>query len=110
MGKSLLAMAAIPQLLFPKQVLSIPQCDTIKNHQYKSGEYTYIDNILNPIWLRLTNFLPLWMAPNLVTLIGWFNILSMWLLLNIYAPTPESPTPTWVLLFAAWAVIFYQTM
>ena len=98
------------KVLFPPQILSTPQCETIKNHKYKSGEYTPIDLKLNPIWLKLTDFLPLWMAPNLVTLIGWFHIILLWLTIMIYQPTPDAPTPAWVLFLASYCIILYQTM
>jgi ethanolaminephosphotransferase len=42
----------------------------IKNHKYKGGEYTPIDLILNHFWAASTEYLPMWMAPNIVTLLG----------------------------------------
>jgi hypothetical protein len=42
----------------------------IKNHKYQPGEYSAIDNLLNPFWVWIVEFLPMWMAPNLVTLLG----------------------------------------
>lgn len=48
----------------------------LKNYKYKSGGYSWLDNKMNPFWLWSVNFLPMWMAPNLVTLIGFFFMLS----------------------------------
>jgi len=92
-------------------ILTSEQLETIKNHKYVAGTYTPIDNILNPMWLKLTTFLPLWMAPNLVTLLGWFHMIFLWSLITSYAPTaPDWHTPCWVLLLAAWCLMVYQTM
>ena len=82
LGKSRFATMAI---------LTSEQLETIKNHKYVAGTYTPIDLILNPAWLKLTTFLPLWMAPNLVTLLGWFHMIFLWSLITSYAPT----APDW---------------
>lgn len=42
----------------------------IENYRYKSSEYTYLDNLLNPFWTWAASFVPLSVAPNLVTLAG----------------------------------------
>jgi ethanolaminephosphotransferase len=43
----------------------------LKNYKYKSGEYSVCDKILTPFWNWCVELLPLWLAPNLVTLIGF---------------------------------------
>merc|ERR1711907_575484 len=110
MGTAQSIMAGLVKAFFPPQILSTPQCETIKNHQYKAGQYTPLDLAMNPMWQRLTEFLPLWMAPNLVTLLGWFHMMFMWLMLMAYRPTPEEPPPSWALFLAAYCLIVYQTM
>ena len=44
--------------------------ETIKNHKYVSGTWTYLDTAMNPFWNRFANLIPLNIAPNLVTLTG----------------------------------------
>eukprot|EP00658_Telonema_sp_P-2_P080114 TRINITY_DN7903_c0_g2_i11.p1 TRINITY_DN7903_c0_g2~~TRINITY_DN7903_c0_g2_i11.p1 ORF type:complete len:375 (+),score=61.81 TRINITY_DN7903_c0_g2_i11:60-1184(+) len=95
---------------FPQPILSDPQLTAIKNHRYVGGTYTPIDNLLNPAWLALTELLPMTMAPNLVTLVGWFHILFMWGLVTVYAPTEHYTPPNLVFLVAAWCLLVYQTM
>jgi hypothetical protein len=46
------------------------------NYQYKSGGYSWLDNKMNPFWATIVEFLPKWMAPNLVTLIGFSFMIS----------------------------------
>jgi len=48
----------------------------LKNYKYVSGGYSIMDNWMNPWWVWCVEFLPLWMAPNLVTLIGFFFMIS----------------------------------
>ena len=48
----------------------------LKNYKYVSGEYSHMDYVMTPFWNKAVEFLPLWMAPNLVTLIGLFFTLS----------------------------------
>ena len=40
----------------------------IATHQYRSGDYTHLDNFLNPMWTYLTELLPMWLAPNMVNI------------------------------------------
>jgi ethanolaminephosphotransferase len=48
----------------------------LKNYKYQSGEYSIMDKALTPFWNKCVEFLPMWMAPNLVTLIG-FGVLIL---------------------------------
>ena len=50
--------------------LSKSTLQELKNYKYVSGVYTPLETFLNPVWTGLTEFLPTWMAPNLVTLTG----------------------------------------
>jgi hypothetical protein len=52
--------------------LSKKALENLKSYKYKSGEYSFLDKILTPFWNRFVEFLPMWLAPNLVTLLGLF--------------------------------------
>ena len=41
----------------------------IVHHKYKGGEYTHLDESLNPMWTSLAELLPMSMAPNLVSIL-----------------------------------------
>ncbi len=88
----------------------------LKQYQYKSGGYTLLDDIHQPFWngeqlpvlgcharskyavssgstchyrlLRtgIVNFLPLWLAPNLITLIGIFALVVAYVITLFYLP------------------------
>jgi hypothetical protein len=61
-----------------------------------SGSYTIIDNLLNHYWNYVVHFLPIWMAPNLVTLIGTFIMIGSTIIQIAYSPHLSEPAPTWV--------------
>ena len=42
----------------------------LKNYKYTAGEYSPMDVVLTPFWNKCVTYLPMWMAPNLVTLLG----------------------------------------
>jgi len=44
--------------------------ENLKNYKYQSGKYTSVDTAMQKFWVPVSEMLPMWMAPNLVTLIG----------------------------------------
>ena len=40
-------------------------------HEYKSGAYTPLDNLMNPWWLWIASFVPASISPNMVTVSGF---------------------------------------
>ena len=83
--------------------------ECIAHHKYKSGAYTALDSFLSPhVWEPLTNMLPLWLAPNLVTTIGGLFCLSSFLLSGSYLED-EDPLPPWLFVFNGCCIIIYYT-
>lgn len=77
----------------------------------RSGGYSIIDRkIMMPYWNRVVQLLPMWMAPNLVTLTGLCWIFASSALLAYYVPSFTGHAPGWVYAFAALALFVYQTM
>lgn len=74
------------------------------------GSYTIIDNVLNHYWTWAVRFLPMWMAPNLVTMLGTVIMISTTLVQLYFAPRLEEPCPTWVYLLSALGLFLYQTL
>eukprot|EP00435_Cladocopium_sp_Y103_P006585 s4341_g2.t1 len=91
------------------EVLTESGLDHIKKHQYKAGKYTPLDNFLNPYWLRLAEALPRWVAPNLVTLVGFLPLVITYGLSCWVSPSFETPPPRWLMLCMTGALFFYQT-
>jgi ethanolaminephosphotransferase len=79
-------------------------------HQYRAGTYTFLDNLLNPVWTSLTELLPMTMAPNLVTTLGAIHCLVSYLLTWYYAPTFSQQVPVWLLVLNAYCMFAYYTL
>lgn len=70
----------------------------VKNFKYKGGSesllYKYIWSPLAS-WL-VDNVVPVWMAPNVITLIGTIALFSSMCLTLYYSPDAATPAPSWV--------------
>ena len=83
----------------------------IATHKYQSGTYTPIDNYLNSFWLNCANLLPLWLAPNMVTLIGLgFNFLAYYLITNETNGSFQGEIRPWVNVVCGLCLFAYQTL
>ena len=51
-------------------VLSEQQIEQLKAHRYASEGTTLFDPYMQHFWKWLVEFFPLWIAPNLITLVG----------------------------------------
>ena len=61
--------------MLSRNYLSQEALTGLKNYKYQSGEYSFMDKVMTPCWNYAVTFLPMWMAPNLVTLIGFIVII-----------------------------------
>ncbi|KAL5615216.1 hypothetical protein BROUX41_005272 [Berkeleyomyces rouxiae] len=83
----------------------------LKTYKYSSVDKSPVSKyILGPYWNAVVNFMPMWVAPNMVTLIGFFFILSNIGLLVIYMPDLVGPGPSWLYFSFAFGLFMYQTM
>jgi len=83
----------------------------LKNYQYKSGGYSWLDNKMNPFWVYCVTLLPEWMAPNLVTLIGFFFMMSSFAIFIIFGGKfGVEELPWWTHFYCAFSHFAYQTL
>ncbi|KAE9981533.1 hypothetical protein EG328_011570 [Venturia inaequalis] len=83
----------------------------LKSYKYSSIDKSYISRyILKHYWNGFVELLPLWLAPNLVTLLGFFFILSNVALMVWYVPDMVGPAPGWVYISFAVGVWMYSTL
>lgn len=87
--------------------LSTRALNGLKAYEYKPGGYTWLDNIHRPALDWCVSWLPRWLAPNLITLLGTLGLVASYLVSAYYAPDFVGDTPRWVYLFAAFSVVFY---
>jgi ethanolaminephosphotransferase len=85
----------------------------IAYHKYTPGTYTWLDTKLNPTWTALTNLLPLYVAPNLVTALGGLHCLASYTITTWYIMDPStvaSTIPTWAFLLNGYCNLVYYTL
>jgi len=83
----------------------------LKSYKYSAVDKSPISHyILRPYWNAFVELLPLWLAPNMVTLIGFFFILVNVGLLVIFMPDLVGPGPAWLYYSFAFGLFMYQTM
>eukprot|EP01132_Coremiostelium_polycephalum_P000550 gene550-694_t len=83
----------------------------IKNYKYNGCDHSIIANhLMQPFWRYSVEYLPMWLAPNLITLIGFIFILASYITTSLYIPTISGEAPSWVYLFNALCIFVYQTM
>ncbi|KAI8623956.1 CDP-alcohol phosphatidyltransferase [Xylariaceae sp. FL1651] len=83
----------------------------LRSYKYSAVDKSPISNyILRPYWNAFVELLPLWLAPNMVTLLGFCFILANIGLLLIFMPDLVGPGPSWLYLSFALGLFMYQTM
>lgn len=79
--------------MFPfskKQFMSATQLKRLGEHKYKCESCSLLDPYLQGYWNWLVSTVPLWVAPNLLTMVGLLvNVLTT-LLLVWYSPDAKS--------------------
>ncbi|KAE8550394.1 hypothetical protein EYB25_006620 [Talaromyces marneffei] len=82
----------------------------LKTYKYSSVDKSYISNyILRHYWNAAVELLPLSIAPNMVTLLGFFFIIINVAFVTIFVPDLVGPGPTWVYYSFALGVWMYST-
>jgi len=46
----------------------------IEENKYVAGEYPLAEKLIIPFWDRVVNLMPMWLAPNLITLAGLMSL------------------------------------
>ena len=90
--------------------ITIEGLNQLKNYKYKPGKYTIIDGLLNPYWEWFVKLLPEWLAPNLVTFIGWIFVIISYVNILRYDYTFQQTIPNWCFLLAAACTWIYSTL
>ncbi|KAA8497937.1 Choline/ethanolaminephosphotransferase 2 [Porphyridium purpureum] len=94
-----------------KNYFSEPEIRALCNYKNSGADYSLAYRyILNPCYHRLVHKLPLWLAPNVVTLLGLCAVLSSALLAVYFSPDLQTDQPWWVYVLSAVGLSFYQTM
>ena len=84
--------------------------ENMKNHKYQTTGYTYIDNKMNPFWIKCASYLPYALTPNMVTVTGLLcQILSI-IVISFYDLTFAYHVPSFIPIFCAIMLFMAQTL
>lgn len=84
--------------------------EMLQRYKYSGVDRSYLAKyVLNPFWSRCVNLFPLWMPPNMITLLGFLFIVTSALLSYVYSPQLDSPPPRWVHFAHGLLLFLYQT-
>ncbi|CAN1312743.1 Choline/ethanolaminephosphotransferase 1 [Linum perenne] len=82
----------------------------LHRYKYSGVDHSYVAKyVLQPFWSRCVYFFPLWMPPNMITLTGFFFLLTSALLGYIYSPQLDTAPPRWVHFAHGLLLFLYQT-
>ncbi|PGH16362.1 hypothetical protein AJ80_05212 [Polytolypa hystricis UAMH7299] len=83
----------------------------LKSYKYSSVDKSFISRyILKHYWNGFVELLPLWIAPNMVTLVGFMFIVGNVILLELFVPDLIGPGPSWLYYSFAFGLWMYSTM
>ncbi|KYR02363.1 CDP-alcohol phosphatidyltransferase [Tieghemostelium lacteum] len=83
----------------------------LSKHKYSGIDDSLLAKyVLQKYWNFALKFLPLNIAPNLVTLTGTIAIVVTFLIVAYYSPFLTGTLPTWLYVLCGLSLFFYQTM
>ena len=81
----------------------------LSRYSYKGRDDSIMLNyITNPWYSKWVTWFPEWLAPNIITLIGFAFTASSHMFLLAHCPLLEGPIPAWLCVYNALAILAYQ--
>ncbi|XP_045480423.1 cholinephosphotransferase 1 isoform X6 [Harmonia axyridis] len=96
--------------LYKEKLLSELQLKRLGEHQYSCTSCSYLDKFLQPYWNWLVLKVPLWLAPNLITILGLILNIVTSLILVWYSPNAKDGVPRWACALCAIGLFAYQSL
>ncbi|XP_075212579.1 choline/ethanolaminephosphotransferase 1 bbc isoform X2 [Lycorma delicatula] len=97
-------------LFYKEKLLSAGQLKRLADHKYSYESASLLDSWLQPWWNWLVSKVPIWLAPNLITVSGLIvNILTT-LILVWYSPDAKAEAPRWAFFVCAFGLFVYQSL
>ncbi len=91
-------------------ILTPGQLKRLDRHKYNAQSESLLDPWMQPWWTTVVTWVPMWVAPNLITIVGLaINVLTT-LALVAYCPGATEPAPRWATLICAVGLFVYQTL
>lgn len=81
----------------------------LSRYTYKGRDDSIMLNYVTNRWYtKWVTFFPEWLAPNIITLIGFAFTATSHVLLLAHSPRLEGPIPAWLCVYNAFGVLAYQ--
>ncbi|XP_031640939.1 cholinephosphotransferase 1 isoform X1 [Contarinia nasturtii] len=104
-------MVNLKNIFSNKNKLLVPaQLKRLTEHKYSMTSCSLLDPILNPWWCWLVSKTPMWLAPNLITLVGLIVNIATTLILVYYSPNGRTEPPRWACALCALGLFIYQSL
>ncbi|CAB3996973.1 Ethanolaminephosphotransferase 1 [Paramuricea clavata] len=70
-----------------RKYLSAAQLDGFKRYKYSSRDTSPLSvYMMHPFWNKAVKIFPMWLAPNVMTFLGWVLTVAIFLILSYYDP------------------------
>eukprot|EP01012_Entosiphon_sulcatum_P035078 TRINITY_DN44543_c0_g1_i1.p1 TRINITY_DN44543_c0_g1~~TRINITY_DN44543_c0_g1_i1.p1 ORF type:complete len:396 (+),score=63.95 TRINITY_DN44543_c0_g1_i1:22-1188(+) len=82
-----------------------------RGYKYQRPRLSFLETtVLDKYWDKVAQFYPMWLAPNVITLLGGLCVFIAELLILFYSPRMRREAPLWVYAAVAGLLFTYQTM
>ncbi|XP_063973010.1 choline/ethanolaminephosphotransferase 1 isoform X4 [Diachasmimorpha longicaudata] len=95
---------------YKDRILSPTQLKKLSEHKYSCTNASLLDSYLQPWWEWLVSKVPLWLAPNLITVVGLIINIATTLILVYYSPDAKAEAPRWACFLCALGLFIYQSL
>ncbi|XP_048268335.1 choline/ethanolaminephosphotransferase 1 isoform X3 [Bombus pascuorum] len=95
---------------YKEKLLSPGQLKRLSEHKYSCTTNSLLDGFLQPWWDWLVSKVPLWLAPNLITIVGLIVNIATTLILVYYSPDAKTEAPRWACFLCALGLFIYQSL
>ena len=82
----------------------------LDNYKYHGGEWTSLDRVMDIFWKFVISLIPEWVAPNLITFIGWLSVVFSYMIILMHDATMNGVVPNWCFFVTAFCIFFYSTL
>ncbi|XP_050300422.1 cholinephosphotransferase 1 isoform X6 [Anthonomus grandis grandis] len=96
--------------IFKERILSESQLRRLGEHQYSCQSVSIFDKLLQPYWNWLVLRVPIWLAPNLLTIMGLIVNIFTALVLVSFSPDAKEEPPRWTCALCAIGLFIYQSL
>jgi phosphatidylglycerophosphate synthase len=91
--------------------LGTSEVQGLRAYRYKGSASSFLDvKVLGPFWTWLVEWVPLWVAPNLITLLGLVILLSSTIIIQLQTQTLQEEVPAWSWYLLAICLFIYQSL